>query len=299
MYWTGKDVRRFRDRHVNFDDVCDELYGLDPSDFVKARTAHARAAREQGDRPLAAAIASLRRPTTVGWLINLLARERPDEIAELLSLGHALREAQRRLAGADLRRLTARRQQVVRALAARCGELAAPHGRTVGEDALRDVTQTLNAALADEETAELVRQGRVVTAASYNGFGPSGLAVVADAPADRSGPQPTAPPEETAPDPALVREAKAALAVADAEVDEQRRALDDLASTLGRTRAALTDLDHRIEDLRAELEHAEQERHFTKNTEKTTAASVRRLEQQLRTAETRLDQARRDIERLG
>lgn len=53
---------------MNLDDVADELYGLDPGEFVAARSARVEAAREAGDRALATAIGKLRKPTTVGWL---------------------------------------------------------------------------------------------------------------------------------------------------------------------------------------------------------------------------------------
>ncbi|MFZ2174352.1 MAG: hypothetical protein WAW17_10000, partial [Rhodococcus sp. (in: high G+C Gram-positive bacteria)] len=80
---------------MTLDDVADELYGLDPGEFVEARKARVAAAKQDGDRDLATAIGKLRKPTTVGWLVNLLARQLPHEIDSLLALGEALRDAQR------------------------------------------------------------------------------------------------------------------------------------------------------------------------------------------------------------
>ncbi|QYB03286.1 hypothetical protein I1A62_40045 [Rhodococcus sp. USK10] len=289
---------------MTLDDVADELYGLDPGEFVEARTAQVTAARDNKDRALATEIGKLRKPTVVGWLVNLLARELPDEVGALLALGDALRDAQRHLSGPDLRRLTTQRQQVVRALARKAGELAADRGRTVGEDALRDVGQTLHAALADADTAEQVRRGRVVTAASYSGFGPAGLTVV-------QGKSATKPPKSEPEKPMKAKksqerdldaeraEAEAELADATSGADEIRGALDDANAELGQARSTLTDIDHRIEELRAELEHAEQERQFTRNAEKASAEAVHRGERELEAAERRVEAARRALDDLG
>ncbi|MDF3312807.1 hypothetical protein P3H15_48640 [Rhodococcus sp. T2V] len=292
---------------MTLDDVADELYGLDPGEFVEARTAQVTAARDNKDRALATEIGKLRKPTVVGWLVNLLARELPDEVGALLALGDALRDAQRHLSGPDLRRLTTQRQQVVRALARKAGALAADRGRTVGEDALRDVGQTLHAALADAETAEQVRRGRVVTAATYSGFGPAGLTVVQGKTAKK---QPKSEPASTPPaekpkksqEPDLDAEraaAEAELADATSGADEIRGALDDANTELGQARSTLTEVDHRIEELRAELEHAEQERQFTRNAEKASAEAVRRGERELEAAERRVEKARRALDDLG
>ncbi len=72
-----------------FDSVADSLYGLDPGGFIAARTEYAAQARESGDRELTAAIGRLRKPTVAAWLVNLLARERADELGVLLELGDA------------------------------------------------------------------------------------------------------------------------------------------------------------------------------------------------------------------
>ncbi|REE72500.1 hypothetical protein C8E05_1890 [Rhodococcus wratislaviensis] len=293
---------------MTLDDVADELYGLDPGEFVEARTAQVTAARENKDRALATEIGKLRKPTVVGWLVNLLARELPDEIGALLTLGDALRDAQRHLSGPDLRRLNTQRQQVVRALARKAGELAAERGRTVGEDALRDVGQTLHAALADAETAEQVRRGRVVTAASYSGFGPAGLAVV-QGKSVKSEPAATPPaekPGKKSKKKSAERDRDAERAAAEAELadvmsqaDEVRGELNDARTELEQARSTLRAIDHRIEELRAELEHAEQERQFTRNSEKAAAEAVHRGERDLDAAERRVDEARRAVDDLG
>ncbi|NKU16024.1 hypothetical protein GS928_23340, partial [Rhodococcus hoagii] len=77
--------------------MADELYALDPSGFVAARTTRVAEAKASKDREAATAIARLKKPTVVGWAVNLLARELPDEVDAVLALGDALQRAQRRL----------------------------------------------------------------------------------------------------------------------------------------------------------------------------------------------------------
>ena len=76
------------------DDAIDELYGLDPSDFVAARNDLARRLRREGDRTLAAEVATLRRPTPAAWAVNQLTRRHRDDVEELVRLGEALQAAQ-------------------------------------------------------------------------------------------------------------------------------------------------------------------------------------------------------------
>lgn len=82
---------------MDIDEVADELYGLDPAEFVEARKARVTQARKEGDRELATAIGKMRKPTLVAWVVNNFAREEPEQLEELLELGEALRDAQRHL----------------------------------------------------------------------------------------------------------------------------------------------------------------------------------------------------------
>ncbi|MEV6661476.1 hypothetical protein [Nocardia fluminea] len=252
---------------MTLDDVAGELYTLDPGDFVSTRAERAAQARADGDRDLAKAITALRKPTVAAWTVNLLARHAPREIAALLDLGDALRSAQRQLSGDKLRALGTQRQQVVNAMTKRAAELAAEHDRPASEQVLREVGQTLTAALADPEVADLVRAGVLPTTVTYDGFGPAGLVAIT------GGKSTTAK-----------RASKPRSAPKDAEAERRAQAqqeLDDAESGLAAARAdrdaaeaaaaqAKSDLDEaetRIAELRAELEHAEQQRHFARTTE--------------------------------
>ncbi|GCD95676.1 hypothetical protein [Embleya hyalina] len=150
------------DSGVDEDTIVDELYGLAPDAFVAARDAHAHTARAAGDRALAGRIGDLRRPVLAAWLANLLVREHRDEIDAFLRLGTAMRDAQERLRGPELRELSRRRNRVIDALRHQALALAAAHGHpTVGDTTLRDLQDTLNAALADPDAAQRLAAGRL------------------------------------------------------------------------------------------------------------------------------------------
>jgi hypothetical protein len=153
------------------DAAAGELYALEPGEFVAARDAKVRAARAAGDRALATAIGKLRRPTASAWAVNLLARDRPDRLAELVELGSELRAAQERLAGADLRRLSEQRRAVVAELAGAAAGLATERGNPPSDAARREIEATLDAALADADAGDAVRSARLTVALSYAGMG--------------------------------------------------------------------------------------------------------------------------------
>ncbi|AHD23272.1 hypothetical protein Y013_22995 [Rhodococcus pyridinivorans SB3094] len=261
----------------DLDSVADALYGLDPGDFVAARSEFAAQAREAGDRELTAAIGRLRKPTVAAWMVNLLARERADEFAALLDIGSALRTAQRRLSGSEMRKLSEQRRRVVAALERDAGRLAADRGRTVSESALREVGRTLNAALSDPDIGEQVRQGRLDAIVESDGFGDLSampLTVV------RGGSEEDDEDDRTAADKSArkskgerepTEREKADQAAREAEIDEAAAALDSAHSAAEEAREAasaaeqeLARHEEEVAELRAKLEHAEQQRTFAR-----------------------------------
>lgn len=279
---------------MDINEVTDELYGLDPSDFVEVRTAHVKEARAQGDKDLAKEISQLRKPTVVAWMVNVLAREQAEDITSLLELGEALRDAQRHLAGDDLRALTSQRQKVVRAMAQQAGELAVEHGQKATETMLREVGQSLHAALADPEIAEEVRAGRLVTAVSYSGMGPAGMSVVGG----RSRMPKATPAQKTKPTAAELKAARAQLA--DAEEAERTADAELTAARIEADKASekVADADKRIDDLRDQLARAEQERQFAARAEDAAAGQVEVADNELEQARERVSKSRRDLQSL-
>ena len=186
--------------------VADQLYGLPAGEFTAARDRMAAETRRAGDRALATAIKQLRRPTATAWSANQLVRQRPDEIAHLLDVGASLRQAQIRLAGDDLRRLTQEGQRLVTDLGRQARQLAADAGQSLSEEAVRELEGTLHAALADPAASDALRAGHLTVALRYSGFGLADLGAAPPAPQQAGRPEPLAPSPGTGQPDAAVSE---------------------------------------------------------------------------------------------
>lgn len=260
--------------------VADELYGLDPDEFMAARTAAVATAKTAGDKAGATAIGKLRRPTRSAWAVNLLSRYAAAELTELLELGDALAAAQESLSGPELRRLSTQRNQVVDAVARKAVKLAAERDQALAEATRTEIATTLQAALADPDVRALVTAGRVDKAQTYSGFG-LGLAtgtVATTAKAAKAEPAAAAAAAAAAakktkrkagdagPDPdAEQAELLAAVEAAQAAVAEAEQATESAAAQLEQTTTGVAAATERVDaasqdvaDLRAELRQAEE-----------------------------------------
>lgn len=149
---------------MELDAVAGALYALPREEFTTARDAKAREARAGGDRALATAIGRLRRPTVAAWLVNQLARRRPEELAALGELGARLRAAHEQLDGTALRELSARRRELLTALGKATNELGAADGVPVSESVGRDLESLFTAALAEPAAQRALASGRLSSA---------------------------------------------------------------------------------------------------------------------------------------
>lgn len=147
------------------------LYAVEPDAFMAARRERVAAARAGGDRESATEIGKLRKPTVAAWAMNLLARQAPEVVEDLVALGARMRAAQARLDAATLTALRPERDEAVRRFVAAATDLAQGSGRTLAPAALEDVRATAVAALADEGASTAVSSGQLTRALSYSGFG--------------------------------------------------------------------------------------------------------------------------------
>lgn len=154
--------------HVSLQQVADELYGLPPDQFTAARNDLSGRLSRGGERDLAAAVRSLRRPAISAWLVNLLVRRRRKALNELLAIGEQLRTAMVAGAGSDVRHLSDDRRGAVAALVAELDDLAQ---RRVPPAVAEEVALTLEAATADTGAAAAVVSGRLIRPLRYAGFG--------------------------------------------------------------------------------------------------------------------------------
>ena len=253
---------------MGLDEVADELYGLDPDDFMAARTTAAASAKAAGDKAAATAIGKLRRPTRSAWAVNLLCRNANDQLTELMELGDALTAAHESLSGPELRRLSTQRNQVVNAVARQAAALAKDRDRPLTEATRTEVASTLQAAIADPEVRELVVAGRVDKARSYSGFG-LGLGTGTPArPAEPSAPPTPAKKKRPATDDdpeAEQAELLRAVEAAQTDVAGAEQTVEAAAEQVEQAATALTEATERVDsasqevaDLRAELRRAEE-----------------------------------------
>ncbi len=149
---------------------ADALYELPPEDFTAARNALAKELKAAGDKPGAAEVATLRRPSVGAWALNQVARQQPDLIDAALDAGAALRAASDAAASGNAKGLreatTAERaagQAVAKAARAHLGDRA---------DALTPaLLSTLRVAALDDDIAEQLRTGTLTSEHEQAGFG--------------------------------------------------------------------------------------------------------------------------------
>jgi hypothetical protein len=260
---------------MDLEEVVDELYGTDQVHFVAHRRAMAAAARREGDRHLASAIEALRRPSAAAAALNLLARRRPTDVAHLIELGDALRQAQAHLSGEEMKALGSQRRQVVAGLVAECRRVSDEAGHPVSEPVAREVEATLEAALADRGAAGALRTGRLVRALEHAGFGGVDMAGAAVGPAD---PGPGARHQER-------RRAEAQARAAEAELEQVAAHLDDASSAADEAHRRQQESDAAVRDLESRLAEA-------RRRAETAAADAQQADRRKHAAARRLSDAR-------
>nr|WP_314145318.1 hypothetical protein [uncultured Rhodococcus sp.] len=250
--------------------VVDDLYSLPPADFVSHRAAYVARFKKAGNKAGATRIGALRKPTVVAWLVNTLARRDESALAELFDLGEQLERAQQRGDGPRLRELSTARSTSIRALTDRAASLGRDLGATVGDNAAREISNTLNAAMADAEIRDRVRTGRTVVAETYSGFGPALLSLVPDPPNDDD--------DDDDDDPASQ------------EVEDDRETADE--AERNRLLAELESAESDLEAARTEADEAEADTERTASELRSAAAEVERIEAELEAARAAAQAAR-------
>ena len=242
----------------------DELYELDPEEFVAARDALARDLKKT-DKAAAAEVARLRRPTVAAYGINVAARRDPEAVEALLAAGDRLRDAQAKALRGDagaLRTATEERRKAVAALGAAVAEVLGERASAQGSA----VSATLEAATVDPDVAELVSAGRLdkERSAASAGFGfgdvgdwapppprpkPAKKAVPETKPAAKA-PEKKAKPK---PDDSL----KSELAAATAEAKKHATVLHDAEVRVRELKAELAEATKAVRDARTRAQRAE------------------------------------------
>jgi hypothetical protein len=257
---------------VDFEEAAAQLYAAPAADFIATRNKLAKELKADGDQLGSTRLKALRKPTVAAWLANLVARERPDELDDLLALGDEFRQATEDLDGDRLRELTPQRHQLLDQLAQVARSLAEENGQKVSVDVAQKLRETLDAALVDPAAGEAVREGQLSSALRHVGFGvvdESGdPTTVAPLTAERrrraeerrakaSHPQAT---EETVKEKAARERAEREQEEREqAQRDQAQRELDQAVAAAEAAEASVEDLDTRLAAAREAVEKAQDE----------------------------------------
>jgi hypothetical protein len=141
-------------------DGIDRLYGLPLGEFTPARNKLARRLRKEGRPEEAEEVAALRKPSLAAWVVNQLARDRPQEVAALLKAAADIK-AGREGAGERFR-------ESAEALTAGGRDVLEAAGRPATDAVLQQVGTTVRTAAAeDPDRLAAGRLTRDLTASSF------------------------------------------------------------------------------------------------------------------------------------
>jgi hypothetical protein len=219
-------------------------------------------------------------------VVNLLARQRRDELEDLLALGVDLRAAQDALDRAEITRLAKERRALVTALARDGARLALDAGHRVPPAAVDAAAATLDAGLADPEAADAIRTGRLLRPLESIGFEPVDLAEAVAAPEAGS---------RAAQRRVAERPRPRAIDDSDAELRRARERADAVVARAEQDAAAASDefarLETRLREARRALAAAEREAEALERQRNSAGAAHEKARAALETARAR----RRDL----
>ena len=199
----------------------DELFAVRPEEFVEARTALAKQLRAEGRKDEAATVAKLRRPSVGAWALNQVARSSPDVVEAAIAAGAELRSASEAAVAGDPGRLRAA-TTAERAAANAVVKAAAKHLGTRADALAPALLATIRVAALDDDVADELRRGVLVSDQEQPGFGFGLEGEVAVAP--KSTPKPKARSASPAAKKLATAGATAKQAKADREAAEREKA---------------------------------------------------------------------------
>ncbi len=283
--------------------AADEVYGLPLDQFTAARNERAKQARAEGDNRAAVAIGKLAKPSKVAWLANRLAREHAEEIRPLLELGETMRQATASLDAERLRQASRQQHQIVHALVQQAESLASEAGQAMSDAIARGLEDTLHAALADEQAARQLSQGRLTSGLSRSGF-PSVDASAAQAAAWSAAQEKRAEPrKQTQPDRAAERRKQVERARQDerearSDAADAERTRQDAQAELAQAEDAAREAADNVGRLRGELEAALDAQADADRARRLARKDADRADRAARGAERRLQDATSRLENL-
>ena len=289
-------------------EIASRLYGLPLSEFIAARDAETKGAG--GSR----AVKAFKKSSAGAHLVNLLVRDDDGLLDEIGDLGARLRSAQSSSDAGELRSLDQERRSLVSRSVQAAASLAQGAGVKATEASLRDVEQTVWAALVDAGAFATMRAGTLLRPLSPNGFGSVDLDGASAVPIDVDAQEPpararrSAAPKKAAPGPATPdeapedelrarREAKEGAKREAEEAQAELDAADDMvagaADAISDSEQRVADLKQELADLRARISEVEDALRDERANQSDLRADLRTAEKARRAAATAAERARR------
>jgi hypothetical protein len=149
--------------------ALEEVYGVPPKEFTRARNARVAALAKSGHHDAAEALRHLRRPTAALWAVNQVGRSNRKRLDAFIEAVAHVRRTQlrdpRSVAEAVQRQRTA-----LDAVLEIARDALSEHGLKAGPQALRRISNTLQGAAVDARHAEDLRHGRLTGELAAPGF---------------------------------------------------------------------------------------------------------------------------------
>jgi hypothetical protein len=149
--------------------AIDELYGVSPEEFTKARNARAAALKAAGREADAQTIRRLAKPSPFLWATNQLARHDTQRVAHFVDLVRRVRQSQLR----DPRTVAETMQKIrseLSALTNRAAEMLQKAGYRVPVSGAARISNTVLGAAVDADLVEDLRRGRLAAELAAPGF---------------------------------------------------------------------------------------------------------------------------------
>jgi hypothetical protein len=273
--------------------ALDELYDVDPEEFVATRKRLAGALRSDGEKTMAKVVDAARRPTTAAWALNQLRRREPDRLTDFLERSRELRAASRD----EMRAAIAAQRAAFNGLT---DATLAILGSRANDTYRAQITATLHAATADEAVAAQLEEGRLTKEIDEVGF-PFGSSAAADAGASVPRQPVTPTPIEQA---SSKQRARKSVVRKEPSAAEQRRAAQEeqkaaAAREAEARRAAERErLDAELQAAAAESEAAASAREEAEQALEERRAELDAASREARAAADRARRAQREVARL-
>jgi hypothetical protein len=273
-------------RQTGLEGALDELYGVDPSDFVATRKRLATALRTSDEAEAAKELASARRPTKAAWALNQLVRRHPMLVERFLLRSRELQQAQdRALSGkADELRDATRSQRQAMAAATQAAMEAL--GDDASEASRTQIAATLQAASVDEVTAGGLEQGRLIHEVSGStGFPDAGSLSIAPTPTSKR----TSPARPKQASKSETQASRARRARTEAELASAEASLRSAKGAITSAEKAAAAANARVDKLRNDLDDARQEA-------RAAAEAVQDARRAMRESTKSVERSRRAVE---